>query len=152
MSLTLDHINGVPTDNRIENSRIVYPNRAATLDTHCGRKTRLKRERRACLHCGKDFIPKYATNRYCSRTCGTRQDNRNRRPKPAIRKVPRPIHELLMADVASMSTVAVGRKHGVSDNAVRKWIVWYEGQREITEQKTCGFHHVDHAETGDPRD
>jgi transposase-like protein len=33
-----------------------------------------------------------------------------------------------MADVRSMSMLAVGRKYGVSDNAVRKWIRWYEEQ------------------------
>jgi len=27
-----------------------------------------------------------------------------------------------------MSFLAVGRKHGVSDNAVRKWLRSYEGQ------------------------
>jgi transposase-like protein len=31
-----------------------------------------------------------------------------------------------MEDVRTMSFVAVGRKYGVSDNAVRKWIRWYE--------------------------
>jgi transposase-like protein len=31
-----------------------------------------------------------------------------------------------MGDVKSMSMLAVGRKYGVSDNAVRKWIRWYE--------------------------
>jgi hypothetical protein len=36
LSLVLDHINGVPDDNRLENLRIVCPNCAATLDTHCG--------------------------------------------------------------------------------------------------------------------
>jgi transposase-like protein len=35
-----------------------------------------------------------------------------------------------MADVKSMSMVAVGRKYGVSDNAVRKWIRWYEYRQE----------------------
>jgi transposase-like protein len=29
-----------------------------------------------------------------------------------------------------MSFLAVGRKYGVSDNAVRKWIRWYEHQAE----------------------
>ena len=28
-----------------------------------------------------------------------------------------------------MSICAVGRKYGVSDNAVRKWIRWYEYER-----------------------
>jgi len=27
-----------------------------------------------------------------------------------------------------MSVLAVGRKYGVSDNAVRKWLRWYEAQ------------------------
>ena len=35
-----------------------------------------------------------------------------------------------MADVASMSFLAIGRKDGVSDNAVRKWIRWYEYKQE----------------------
>ena len=29
-----------------------------------------------------------------------------------------------------MSLLAVGRKYGVSDNAVRKWIRWYEYEQE----------------------
>lgn len=121
MALIIDHINGVPTDNRLENLRIVCPNCAATLDTHCGRKTRLHRNPRACLHCGTAFIPKYAAHRYCSRDCGVHSKG-PRDPKPETRKVERPSYEQLQADVATMSFVAVGRKYGVSDNAVRKWL------------------------------
>ena len=29
-----------------------------------------------------------------------------------------------------MSFLAIGRKYGVSDNAVRKWIRWYERRNE----------------------
>lgn len=55
MGLILDHINGVRDDNRLENLRIVCPNCAATLDTHCGRKNRLERPERACLRCDETF-------------------------------------------------------------------------------------------------
>jgi hypothetical protein len=47
MSIILDHINGVRDDHRLENLRMVCPNCAATLDTHCGRRNRIERARRA---------------------------------------------------------------------------------------------------------
>lgn len=127
MALILDHINGVPTDNRLENLQVVCPNCAATLATHCGRKNRIEREPRGCLHCGKEFIPKYRSHRYCSLMCGTHSKG-SHDPRPDSRKVPRPPYETLLADVASMSFLAVGRKYGVSDNAIRKWLRWYEAE------------------------
>lgn len=130
MSLILDHVNGVATDNRLENLRIVCPNCAATLDTHCGRKNRLDRGPRSCLHCRTEFTPKYESHRYCSQICGTHSKG-PRQPRPERRKVERPSYEQLMADAGSMSFLAIGRKYGVSDNAVRKWIRWYEYQREV---------------------
>lgn len=50
------------------------------------------------------------------------------RPHPSARKVPRPSHNQLQADLSTMSYCAVGRKYGVSDNAIRKWLRWYERQ------------------------
>jgi hypothetical protein len=126
MSLILDHVNGNPNDNRLENLRIVCPNCAATLDTHCGRKNRLSR--RECERCDREFTPRYTKQRYCSQECGTRHSNRIRAPKPHARKVPRPTYDQLITDLQSMTFVAVGRKYGVSDNAVRKWIRWYEAR------------------------
>lgn len=127
MSLILDHINGVPNDNRIENLRIVCPNCAATFETHCGRKNR--GESRACARCGVSFLPQRGSQRYCSRECGMRHNTGRGRPHPETRKVPRPSYEELRADLASMSFLAVGRKYGVSDNAIRKWVRWYEDQQ-----------------------
>lgn len=129
MSLILDHINGIPTDNRIVNLRIVCPNCAATLDTHCGRRNRVAIDQRSCLYCGAEFTPNYQAQRYCSRNCGVHSAG-PRGPKPEIRKVVRPPYKALIEDLQTMSCVAVGREYGVSDNAVRKWIRWYEADQE----------------------
>ncbi len=127
MSLILDHINGRSTDNRIENLRIVCPNCAATFDTHCGRNLPRKR---TCPSCDQLFEPRHIRHRYCSRACWGVVSSQLRRGSavPQRRKVPRPPYEQLMADLQATSFVAVGRKYGVSDNAVRKWIRWYEYQ------------------------
>jgi hypothetical protein len=129
MSLVLDHINGVPTDNRLSNLRMVCPNCAATLDTHCGRKVP---KERVCPSCAQVFVPRNLLHRYCSLDCWGVVASARRKgvPHPERRKVPRPSYEQLLEDVGSMSFVAIGRKFGVSDNAVRKWIRWYEEARE----------------------
>ena len=42
------------------------------------------------------------------------------------RKVERPSYETLLIELEASNYCAVGRKYGVSDNAVRKWIKNYE--------------------------
>jgi hypothetical protein len=42
------------------------------------------------------------------------------------RKVTRPSYEQLVIDSKNMSIVAIGKKYGVSDNAIRKWINIYK--------------------------
>jgi len=112
-------------DNRYSNLRILCPNCNATLDTHCGRRNRIVRDSRACLYCGSDFLPKYPKQQYCSQECGVHSSG-SRDPQPERRKVPRPWHAQLLTDLTTMSMCAVGRKYGVSDNAVRKWLRWYD--------------------------
>jgi hypothetical protein len=133
MALILHHVNGVPNDNRIENLRIACPNCAATFETHCARKNRLPREPRACLHCRAEFFPRYRQQRYCSRRCGSRWDRTGRLrgiPKPDRRKVERPPLGQLLREIEETSYLAVGRRYGVSDNAIRKWVRWYEREAE----------------------
>lgn len=107
MSLILDHINGVRNDNRLENLRIVCPNCNATLPTHCG-KVRLDAE--------ETKKKKAQANRL------------NRKNK---RKVQRPTFEVLRKEISESNYSAVGRKYGVSDNAIRKWVRFYEKQESL---------------------
>lgn len=139
MSLILDHINGVPDDNRLENLRIVCPNCAATLDTHCGRKNRQGPTLRSCRRCGREFVAKYRLHRYCSNACGSRWD-RSGIPHPDTRKVERPPYEQLLEEIGATSYLAVGRKYEVSDNAVRKWVRFYE--RQIERERSDGVDRV----------
>ncbi len=125
MALILDHVNGVADDNRTENLRIVCPNCAAALDTHCGRQNRLEVLPRECLNCGRRFLPTYASHRYCSRYCGVRARG-DRRPRPERRRVVRPPYTHLLREVRAIGYSATGRRYGVSDNAVRKWLRQYE--------------------------
>jgi hypothetical protein len=99
MSLVLDHINGVNNDNRIENLRVVCPNCNATLDTHCGKNV-----------VGKKTI---------------RILNFDERQKKSLRKVERPSYEILLSEINKFGYCATGRKYGVSDNAIRKWVTNY---------------------------
>jgi hypothetical protein len=120
MGLVLDHANGVWNDNRLENLRILCPNCNATLETHCGRKNKRERSERPCAYCGERFRPRYRAQRFCSRQCGVRHN------APALRRVERPPHDQLRAELEAASFLAVARKYGVSDNAVRKWLRAYE--------------------------
>lgn len=131
LALILDHINGVRNDNRIENLRMVCPNCAATFDTHCGRKNAMPASPQPCARCETPFMASFSSQKYCSRYCGQRAPRSNRGvPNIAIRRAERPPHEQLLEEIATLGYSAVGRRYGVSDNAIRKWVRWYERELE----------------------
>jgi HNH endonuclease len=100
MSLILDHINGVNNDNRLENLRFLCSNCNATLETHCKGS--------------KGLIPKIKKIKKIF--LGLNQ-----------RKVKeRPSYEQLQEEVNNLGYSGTGRKYGVSDTAIRRWIKLYE--------------------------
>jgi hypothetical protein len=136
ISLILDHINGIGTDNRLENLRIVCPNCAATLDTHCGRHLRPQR----CSSCDQLFRPRQHDQIHCGWECWVAERGRRGAaergiPQPHLRRVRRPPHEQLLREVQRLGYRAVGRKYGVSDNAIRKWLRQYEKERALAENR-----------------
>lgn len=132
-SLILDHINGINNDNRIENLRVLCPNCNATLDTHCGknikayktiefieskikrktlkkeRKNKINEEKKVICNCGQ---PKHINSKSCN-ICRT-IEKRKVKIKPSI--------EQLKIEIKELGYSGTGRKYGVSDNAIRKWI------------------------------
>jgi hypothetical protein len=133
MGMILDHINGIADDNRLTNLRIVCPNCAATLDTHCARKRRVARADQECVRCGSLFRPRHRRQRYCSRACGMRWD-RSGLARPGARRVDRPPYSQLIREVQAIGYLATGRRYGVSDNAIRKWIKQYEKELAATKE------------------
>jgi len=119
ISLILDHINGVRNDNRINNLRIVCPNCNASLDTHCGKN---KHTKNRCLDCGQ----KCTKNAIRCKKCSNLHLNTNLSNCILLRKVDRPPYSELKKEIEQNGYSATGRKYGVSDNAIRKWIKYYE--------------------------
>jgi hypothetical protein len=127
MSLVLDHANGVHDDNRLENLRILCPNCNATLDTHCGKHNKRKHPDRLCAVCERLFRPHRGGQLYCSQSCAGQGEAR-RAAQRTRRTVERPPYEQLLAEIEASSFLAVGRRYGVSDNAIRKWVRTYEAE------------------------
>jgi transposase-like protein len=50
----------------------------------------------------------------------------------ASRRVERPRYQQLLAEIEQLGYLAVGRKYGVSDNAIRKWRRAYEAEAKST--------------------
>lgn len=67
-----------------------------------------------CLFCKNEFDPKQRKQKYCCHSCSQ-----------LARRKKRPDKEILTQDLLNSNFSAVGRKYGVSDNAVRKWAKQY---------------------------
>lgn len=117
----MDHIDGNKRNNKIDNLRILCPNCHSQTETYGKIKSEtLKKmkqdasENRPKCECGA-VMWKYGKTGLC-RKCYIIKF-------PPFKKVSnRPSVEQLQREIQEIGYKAVGRKYGVSDNAVRKWL------------------------------
>lgn len=100
ITLQLEHKNGIPNDNRLDNLCFLCPNCHSQTDTYAGK--RFKKP------------PKIKKGK--------------RGPKPWLRKVNRPPKEELENLINCYPMTTIAKKYGVSDNAIRKWAKYYDIQ------------------------
>jgi hypothetical protein len=136
LNLDVDHINGTNNDNRVENLRYICPNCHSQTDTFRGKNikflTKLTTKNNTviwtyepkkkivypCIDCNNDV---YGTSMRCKKcahkymqTEEYQQKNRKVSDRPSLNE----LEKLLK----TMSFVSVGKKYGVADNTIRKWI------------------------------
>jgi hypothetical protein len=129
LPMILDHINGISDDNRLKNLRIICPNCDSISDTYCGRNMAAAKApvpEIECTGCKSKFRPERGKTKrkYCSASCY--QESNKGAARLETRKVKRPPYDQLMRELEESNYSEMGRKYGVSDNAIRKWIKTYE--------------------------
>ena len=124
LTLTLDHINGDHSDNRLENLRFICPNCDSQQDTYAGKN----------INRYNKVINKYNnvinTKVVCPICGGFKNKGANMCDKCRREKVSkeckRPPKDELIQNILTFPMTKIGKKYGVSDNAVRKWLKYYE--------------------------
>lgn len=117
ISLILDHVNGVHSDHRIENLRMVCPNCNATLPTNGGKNILYKKNKTIVTSITKPKKEIIKINGVPERLLNARK---------MVRIVERPQYDILLNNIFDLGYCGTGRKYEVSDNTIRKWKKYYE--------------------------
>ena len=118
LTLELDHINGINNDHRLENLRFLCPNCHSTMPTNKGSNVKRKKQIKKiykCTDCKKQ-INRGSTR--CKSCASIKLNKRKIKNRPSL--------ETLLKDLENLPYTKVGKKYGVSDNCIRKWIKQYQ--------------------------
>lgn len=154
--LELEHCNGNNTDNRIENLKLLCPNCHAQTPNYRGKnKLSNLNERRELnrVKFGETLTDNADGNPEPSSSKGKGRETKQHEPKSYIcscgnkmskkalkckechlsdsRELIPPVLNLLEDFKTLKSFVQVGKKYGVSDNAVRKWLKYYKINKDM---------------------
>ena len=126
--LQLDHINGIHSDNRIENLRLLCPNCHTQTPTHSGKNIKGKYLTNACKFCDNSISQsKIFCNRDCYRFFKKKFD-KNTQPT----KIQWPTKEELERLVWEMPATKIGKLLGVSDKSIVNKCKQYDIKRPPT--------------------
>lgn len=110
LTLELDHINGINTDNRLENLRFLCPNCHSQTDTYKGKNVKRIKVQNKCINCNCDIR---RTSTRCNKCAGLNL------LKFEVTK------EELQNLINVYPMTKIGKMFGVSDNAVKKRCITY---------------------------
>lgn len=112
--LEIHHKNGDFLDNRIDNLEFVCPNcHSQESNEDCTGSAPYR-----CGNCGKNIKSRKGLCGSCSAVIRNKISPPNRKRKIENR----PSRQQLTVDIAKLGYLGTGRKYGVSDNCIRKWI------------------------------
>jgi len=122
LKLEFDHINGLRTDNRLINLRLLCPNCHSQTETYCGRNAKYEeRAKIKCIDCDKIITEGLR----CKPCHGVTKINKKT-------KINWPTVDELNEMLKTSSYLSVGRKLGVSDNSIRKHIKQMNRLKKLT--------------------
>ena len=116
LSLHLDHKNGDPEDNRIQNLRLICPNCHSQTDNYCG-----KAKRKPSKFCAKCGVIIHRNSKVCRHCNDVRKSDFIKNTN-----IKKPNKEELEKLLILMPVTRVGEKFGVSGNAVIRWMKKYD--------------------------
>ena len=130
LKLSLDHINGDNSDNRIENLRLLCYHCHGMTETWCrGQKPKSPQKTYLCVECFEPISRRAYVHKACLRciSCGELSGGRKNYCRPcgganAQTKINWPPVEELLDMLDETNYTVVARQLGVSDNAIRKHI------------------------------
>jgi hypothetical protein len=124
LPLELHHIDCNHDDNRLDNLLVVCPNCHAIIHKKISDSRPKIKARKKYRTTPMNREPKEQRIEKKPELIGN--NVRVAYPRPNKRKIERPPYEQLLKEVSDTSYLATGKKYGVSDNAIRKWIKIYE--------------------------
>ena len=116
ISLQLHHIDGNSKNHNLSNLQLLCPNCHTQTDNYGSKNNKSIKVKNKCVICNKEISKKSTRCQKCYHST-----------KIIRKSSKRPIKEELEKDIIEFkgNKCSIGRKYGVSDNAVRKWCIIY---------------------------